>query len=100
MSDGLDKPTPDDLRDESRRKIEFMEREYWRVRNGRQRYIRCPYCSPRDGIKHRNYIGSPNMCCTLFAKCLKAILDRQDEVDKAASAAHTIIRIANTETVN
>lgn len=77
-------------------KLEFMQREYWRVNNGKQRYLRCPYCVTSIGntkLMHRNFVNCPQFCCPTFARALKAILDRQDEVDKAAQAARNIVRI-------
>lgn len=75
-------------------KLEWMQREYWRLNNGKQRYMRCPYCSPLDSkVKRRNYFGAPKFCCDFFGKALKAILDRQDEVDKGMNAARNIQRI-------
>ncbi len=72
--------------------LEFLQREYWRVRNNAQRYMRCPYCT--EDKRMRNFPGSLKLCCVMFAKALKAILDRQDEVDRAQNAAKTIVRIA------
>ena len=87
-------------RKEAAAKLDFMQREYWRVNNQKQRYMRCPYCSPFDPKKltllRRNYYGSPTFCCWMFAKALKAILDRQDEVDKAANAARRACALINT----
>jgi hypothetical protein len=87
---------------EAREKITLVERDYWRVRNGKQRYLRCPYCTPPDDkplvkrMLRRNYFGSPHFCCWTFAKVLKLILDRQDEVDKAANAARRACAVINT----
>ena len=78
-----------ELEAESKRKITFMEREYWKLRNGEQEYMRCPYCAIASTSDKRerefriNYVGQP-MCCPLFAKMFGAILDRQIEVDAAA----------------
>lgn len=80
---------------ETRQRMEYFQREYWRARNGVQRFIRCPFCTPfGQKIKRRNFIGSPKFCCAQFAKMFKAVLERQDEVDKAASAARNIMTIA------
>jgi hypothetical protein len=81
----------------ARRKMEFVQSEYWRFQNGKQRYMRCPYCVPptessKNMFRH-NYYGN-NFCCFTFAKAIKAVLDRQDEVDKAAEAARNIIKLA------
>jgi hypothetical protein len=85
-----------ELKAESNMKLDFMQREYWRCRNGKQRYIRCPFCSPlKQQLKRRNFIGAPQFCCDLFAKALKAILDRQDEVDKAANATRRACHLMN-----
>jgi len=81
-----------DLKAASQKKLEFMQAEYWRVRNGKQRYLRCPYCKAGE-VMRRNFYGAPKFCCDTFARALKAILDRQDEVDKAAAAARTIVRV-------
>ena len=80
---------------DAEKKLEHMEREYWRVNNGKQRFIRCPYCVPEFDLKemHRNFIGAPRFCCPTFARALKAILDRQDEIDKAAKSAQFISKI-------
>lgn len=77
----------------ARDKITFLEREYWRVRNGKQRYMRCPYCSPFENLKelNRNFPNAPCFCCPVFAKAFKAILDRQDEVNKAQIAAQRAV---------
>lgn len=77
----------------AQQKLEHLEREYWRVRNGKQRYLRCPYCTPTGDLKEmfRNFPGAPQFCCSTFARAFKAILDRQDQVDTAyAAAKHTI----------
>lgn len=75
-------------------KLEFMMREYWRLRNDKARYMRCPYCTPnmvlRD-MKH-NWPGR-SFCCFTFGKALKAILDRQDQVDVAYKAAQTATKL-------
>jgi hypothetical protein len=78
----------------SRKKLLFMQSEYWRVRNGKQRFLRCPYCATGN-IKRRNFFGAPKFCCDTFARALKAILDRQDEVDRAAEAARRACALMN-----
>jgi len=83
---------------ESKRKITFMEREYWRLRNGEQDYMRCPYCAipSSDGKRDREYrinlVDRP-FCCALFAKMFAAILDRQIEVDTAASHVRNLHKV-------
>jgi hypothetical protein len=67
---------------ESKRKITFMEREYWKLRNEEQDYMRCPFCKRGDDMR-LNFVGQP-MCCPLFAKAFGAILERQAQVDMAA----------------
>jgi hypothetical protein len=80
--------------------LEFLQREYWRVRNrnNAQRYMRCPYCT--EDKRMRNFPGSVKLCCVMFAKALKAILDRQDAVDRAQNPAKTIVRIAEMAAKN
>lgn len=63
---------------EARRKMDLMQAEYWRMRNGKQVFMRCPYC----GLIN---LEDQEICCNLFAKAFGAILDRQKEVDIAAS---------------
>jgi hypothetical protein len=67
---------------ESKRKITFMEREYWKLRNEEQDFMRCPFCA-HGGDMRVNFVGQP-MCCPLFAKAFGAILERQAQVDLAA----------------
>jgi hypothetical protein len=66
--------TKEELRAASLQKMEAMQREYWRLRNGKTAVMRCPYCLGVNVEGHK-------MCCNLFARAFKAILDRQDEVD-------------------
>lgn len=97
MTEELTQETKENLAKESRAKISWMEREYWRLRNGKQRYMRCPFCAPlKQTLKRRNFYGAPSFCCPLFAKALKAILDRQEEVDRAAEAARRACALMNT----
>ena len=87
----------------ARENVTFLEREYWRVRNGKQRFMRCPYCANERSLNgekvtpfyRRNFIDGKKLCCALFARAFEAILDRQDEIDRAASAARTILTIGN-----
>jgi len=72
------------LRAASQRKMQFMEVEYWRLRNGRQNYMRCPYCATGRHGRRRNFVDQ-SFCCVLFTKAFGAILDRQNQVDIAAS---------------
>lgn len=93
----------DDPKKAAEMKMEHMQREYWRVRNGKQRFIRCPYCCESGDLKemYRNFHGAPQFCCPTFARALKAILDRQDEVDKAWKAAQTVTKLGKmVESVN
>ena len=69
----------------AQKRLEFLQAEYWRLRNGKQRYMRCPYCETQENMR-RNFPHQDKMCCRMFAKALSAILDRQDEVDKALFA--------------
>lgn len=64
---------------ESKRKMELMQQEYWRLRNDKQPYMRCPYC------EKPNFEDDP-LCCKLFARAFEAIIDRQAQVDVAAQA--------------
>jgi hypothetical protein len=82
----------EELRQSSKRKMQFMEQEYWRVRNGRQEYMRCPYCAKGRHGRRRNFTDKP-MCCTLFAKAFGAILERQNQVDVAASHVRNIHQV-------
>jgi hypothetical protein len=61
------------------RKLEFVLREYWLLRNGKARAMRCPYCSTGNTMK-RNHPGR-SLCCVTFAKAFKAIMDRQDRIE-------------------
>lgn len=72
------------IREASKRKMSFLEAEYWRMRNGRQDYMRCPYCSKGRHGRKRNHEDKP-VCCLMFAKAFGAILERQLQVDIAAS---------------
>ncbi len=72
---------------ESKRKITFMEREYWALRNEQQDFMRCPFCANGGDIR-LNFVGQP-MCCPLFAKASGAILERQAQVDVAAQMVRT-----------
>ena len=102
-ADGTERPCltegrKQEIRAESRKKLDFVQAEYWKCRNGKQGYIRCPFCSPvKQNLKRRNYIGSKGFCCHTFAKAFKAILERQAEVDKAAKQAQiaTLERMVN-----
>ena len=92
-------PTQQDIPDErkreleagSKRKITFMEKEYWKMRNGEQDYMRCPFCVSHG--EHRINVLDRPMCCPLFAKAFGAILDRQAEVDMAASHVRNLHRV-------
>jgi hypothetical protein len=83
---------------ESKRKIQFMEREYWKLRNGEQEYMRCPFCaipSTSDGREREfriNIMDQP-LCCPLFAKAFAAILDRQAQVDTAAQMVRNCAKV-------
>ena len=82
---------------ESKRKITFMEREYWKLRNGEQEYMRCPFCAPispftREREFRINVMDQP-ICCSTFAKAFAAILDRQAEVDSAAAHVRNCHRV-------
>jgi hypothetical protein len=73
-----------ELESTARRKVQFLEREYWKVRNKEQKYMNCPYC------EGRSIVDGTAVCCSMFAKALEAILDRQEEINKAAKHARTI----------
>jgi hypothetical protein len=83
-----------DDRKAAEQKLELMQRNYWRLRNGKARFMKCPYCA---GV---NWMNCPKFCCPTFARALKAILDRQDEVDVAYKAAREIVRVAKASLVN
>lgn len=71
--------------------LEFVQREYWRLRNGKSRFMRCPYCT--NDARRKNWLNSREMCCYLFANAFEAILDRQDEVDKGLAMADQVGRM-------
>lgn len=79
MSEDITPERMAEIKAKSQRKLEFLQREYWRLRNGKQRYMRCPYCTSNQ--RRRNFPGQG--CCALFLKGFKVILDRQAEVDLA-----------------
>jgi len=81
--------TPEEMKRQSELKMEFLQREYWRVHQKKQDYMRCPYCLSE------NPIGIDPMCCPLFAKALKAILDRQEEVNRGLGWAQHAQRMLN-----
>lgn len=80
------------IRDASMRKMSFMEAEYWRLRNGKQAYMRCPYCAKGRHGRKRNYEGK-TVCCSLFAKAFGAILERQSQIDVAASHVRNLHKV-------
>lgn len=69
---------------QAQRRLEFLQREYWRLRNRKQRFMRCPYCTEKG--THKNY-PQRGICCPMFAQAFKAILDRQEKVDEAQQMA-------------
>jgi hypothetical protein len=84
---------------QSKQKLDHLQQEYWRVRNGKQRFMRCPYCV-RGTVMRRNFYGSPKFCCDTFAHALKAILDRQDEVNRAMQAAAFTTKVMGNGHIN
>jgi hypothetical protein len=70
----------------SKRKMEMMQQEYWRLRNEKQPYMRCPYC---DAL---NFEDNP-LCCGLFTKAFRAILERQAQVDVAAQMVRNCAKV-------
>lgn len=76
----------------SKRKMDYVQVEYWRMRNGKQGYIRCPFCVKGKHGRRKNFIDGA-MCCVLFAKAFGAILDRQNKVDEAQMHAANIVRL-------
>lgn len=68
----------EEIRKMAMRKMQTMESEYWRLRNDKQPYMECPYCGKM------NFVDEP-LCCALFTKAFDAIMERQSEVDVAAS---------------
>ena len=74
-------------------KMQYMEQEYWRLRNGKQNYIRCPYCVKGRHGRRRNFVDGA-MCCVLFAKAFGAILERQNAVDEGMRHAQNIMRLS------
>jgi hypothetical protein len=85
----MSEKTAEELQHDARVKLDFLQQEYWRVRNGKKQHVRCPYCLAMV------YPGDDPLCCDLFAKGLKAILDRQDEVDKGMQMASQVQRMLN-----
>lgn len=81
------------IRANSRLKMQFMEQEYWRLRNGKQEYMRCPYCVKGRHGRRKNFIDGA-MCCVLFAKAFGAILERQVKVDEAQKHVENIVRLS------
>ena|SRR5271170_7801706 len=77
----------------SRRKMDYLQAEYWRVRNGKQDYMRCPYCVKGRHGRRKNFVDSA-MCCVLFARAFGAILERQNAVDVAQRHAQNILSLA------
>ena len=75
-----------EIETESKRKIQAMEREYWAMRNEKQDHMACPYCT---GIN----VVDQTVCCRMFAKALKAIMERQYQIDVAAEAARSCHKI-------
>lgn len=73
-----------EIKIKSKAKLDYLQTEYWRMRNGKQDYMRCPYCVPGRHGRRRNHEGR-NLCCSLFAKAFGAILERQNQVDIAAA---------------
>lgn len=80
------------IRKNSRLKMAFVEAEYWRMRNGRQSYMRCPYCANGRHGRRRNFEDKP-LCCGTFAKAFGAILERQNQVDIAASHVRNLHQV-------
>ena len=76
----------------SRKKMDYLQAEYWRVRTGRQDYLRCPYCVKGRHGRRKNFVDGA-MCCVLFAKAFGAILDRQNQIDEAQRHASNIVRL-------
>jgi hypothetical protein len=74
-----------DEKTQATKRLEFLQREYWRLRNGKQRFMRCPYCTEK--ATKRNFPHMPRLCCPMFAKAFKAILDRQEKVNEGMQLA-------------
>ena len=90
MSNELSAERKAEIEKESEQKLEFVLREYWRLRNGKARFMRCPYCSAGScsagscsagNMMRKNWPNGKSLCCALFAKAFKAILDRQDRIE-------------------
>lgn len=77
----------------SRRKLDYLQAEYWRLRNGKQEYMRCPYCVKGRHGRRKNFVDGA-MCCVLFAKAFGSILERQNAVDVAQKHASNIVRLS------
>ena len=84
IEDALTQERKSELESIARRKMQMMEREYWRVRNDKAKSMDCPYCGGKS------VVDGKTVCCFMFAKALEAVLDRQEEIDKAAKHARTI----------
>ena len=67
-----------EIEKQSKLRMELMQQEYWRLRSDIQSFMKCPYC------ERLNFVDE-NFCCALFTKAFAAIIERQQEVDVAAS---------------
>jgi hypothetical protein len=76
----------EELRQAGIKKVQFLEQQYWRFQNGKQEHIECPYCR---GKNFRDEV----LCCNLFVKAITAILDRQQEIDTAASHVRNLHKV-------
>jgi hypothetical protein len=89
----LEPRSDEELKAEALKKLKFMHQQYWRLRNGKARFMLCPYCSPLDQkFKRRNWPGK-NFCCFTFRDAFAAILDRQEKVDEAYKAAQIATKL-------
>lgn len=72
----------DERKEEIRRsaglKLDFVQQQYWKLRNDKQDHMMCPYC-----LKENR--EDEELCCEMFNKAFAAILERQNQVDVAAS---------------
>jgi hypothetical protein len=90
----MENETPEQI---AARRLEFIQKEYWRLRNGKARFMRCPYCT--SDARMKNWPDAQKICCPMFAKAFRAILDRQEAIDKAWAAAQFEKAVMDT-TVN
>lgn len=76
----------EELRKSAMLKIQFVEQQYWKMRNDKQDHMLCPYC-----LKENR--ENEELCCKMFSKAFSAILERQNQVDIAASHVRKLHKV-------